>query len=182
MPDMAHDPFIRQAELSDATALAEFAARTFAESFAADTAPEDMRLFLAKTYSAEIQGEEIRNPRVTTLFIEVDAELAGFCQVRVSPPPPCLSGHDAARLLELGRFYVDQRWHGAGLAQRLMDAAFSAARARGANQMWLGVFERNSRAQKFYAKAGFVPVGHYVFQVGSDPQRDLILLAPVPAA
>ncbi len=179
---MNEQPVIRRAEPHDAAALAAFAARTFEESFAADTAPEDMRMFLARTYSADHQGTEIRNPLITTLLVEMNGELAGFCQVRTSSPPPCLTERKSAELLELGRFYVDRRWHGVGLAARLMAAAFESARQRGGTHLWLGVFERNYRAQRFYAKAGFVPVGHYVFQVGNDPQQDLILLAPVPAA
>jgi RimJ/RimL family protein N-acetyltransferase len=40
--------------------------------------------------------------------------------------------------------------------------------------MWLGVWEYNPRAQRFYEKNGFRPVGQHVFQLGSDPQTDLL--------
>ena len=42
--------------------------------------------------------------------------------------------------------------------------------------MWLGVWERNVRAQAFYRKHGFDRVGSKVFVVGSDPQTDLVML------
>ena len=41
--------------------------------------------------------------------------------------------------------------------------------------MWLGVYENNLIAQKFYKKDGFTRVGQHVFQVGEDPQIDYIL-------
>jgi ribosomal protein S18 acetylase RimI-like enzyme len=41
--------------------------------------------------------------------------------------------------------------------------------------MWLGVGEDNQRAQRFYRKWGFQVVGEHIFQVGSDPQTDLIM-------
>ena len=43
--------------------------------------------------------------------------------------------------------------------------------------MWLGVWERNFRAQKFYRKYGFVDIGAHTFTLGRDHQTDL-LMAP----
>ena len=41
--------------------------------------------------------------------------------------------------------------------------------------MWLGVWEFNPRAQAFYEKYGFYEVGRHIFQLGSDPQTDLLM-------
>jgi ribosomal protein S18 acetylase RimI-like enzyme len=41
--------------------------------------------------------------------------------------------------------------------------------------MWLGVWEYNPRAQRFYEKNGFRIVGKHVFQLGTDPQTDLLM-------
>ena len=41
--------------------------------------------------------------------------------------------------------------------------------------LWLGVWERNVRAQAFYRKQGFTVVGSQIFRLGSDPQRDLVM-------
>jgi diamine N-acetyltransferase len=180
---LSPDVGIRRATASDATALATFAARTFRESFATDTKPADMDLFLTRTYSPAIQAAEIDNASIATFLAETSGQLAGFCQVRDSQAPECVGRHcgSDARILELGRLYVDEQWHGRGLATALMRAAFANAGERNASHLWLGVFERNVRAQRFYAKCGFSAIGNYVFQVGNDPQSDFILLAPVPA-
>ena len=71
---------------------------------------------------------------------------------------------------------MDQAWHGRGVAPILMDAAVSEAAggARGCTAIWLGVWERNPRAQAFYRKHGFVPVGTHVFMLGTEPQTDQI--------
>jgi ribosomal protein S18 acetylase RimI-like enzyme len=57
----------------------------------------------------------------------------------------------------------------------LMRAVEDAARARDAVTLWLGVWERNVRAQAFYRKQGFTVVGSQIFTLGSDPQRDLVM-------
>jgi diamine N-acetyltransferase len=39
--------------------------------------------------------------------------------------------------------------------------------------VWLGVWEHNKKAQKFYAKYGFVNSGHtHDFPIGNTPQTD----------
>ena len=77
--------------------------------------------------------------------------------------------------LELKRLYVVRAWHGRGVAHALMEAAIAAARARGAQTLWLGVWEHNPRAFAFYSKYGFTRVGEHVFQLGSDSQTDWVL-------
>ena len=59
----------------------------------------------------------------------------------------------------------------------LASAAISRPRAAelGAQTIWLGVWERNEKAQAFYRRFGFVECGEHVFTVGSDDQRDIIM-------
>jgi len=84
--------------------------------------------------------------------------------------------------LELKRLYVARAWHGHGVAQALMDAALTAARAHGAQTLWLGVWERNARAAAFYRKYGFTRVGEHTFVLGTDPQTDWVLARPLSDA
>lgn len=165
---------IRRATAADAAALAEIGARTFFETFAADNTPEDMQLFLTSTWSPDLQRAEILDASLDTLLAcDATGALAGFAQLRVASPP---AGIAVRAPVELKRFYVDKAWHGQGLARALMDAAEQAARARGAREFWLGVWERNERAQAFYRKCGFRKVGTQIFVVGTDPQTDHVML------
>jgi ribosomal protein S18 acetylase RimI-like enzyme len=167
-------PRIRRATAADAEALAEIGARTFADTFAVDNTPEDMKIFLESTWRPELQRAEILDPGLDTLLAcDAAGAIAGFAQLRAAHPP---AGIDVRAPVELKRFYVDRPWHGQGLARRLMEAAERAARARGAREFWLGVWERNERAQAFYRKCGFRKVGTQIFVVGTDPQTDHVML------
>jgi len=169
---------IRHATIADAAALAQLAAHTFAETFAADNKPEDIEAHLRSAYGLAQQTAEIQDPEVTTLLAYREAALVGFAQVRRKPAPGCVNGE---RPVELHRFYVLRSQHGTGLGARLMQASCTAAQELGGHHIWLGVWERNARALAFYRKAGFVEVGSHVFMVGSDPQTDLVLVSPLPA-
>jgi GNAT superfamily N-acetyltransferase len=165
---------LRDAAATDAVQLAEFGARTFYESFAADNTAEDMRRHLESAFSPQLQLEEIRHPDIDTLIVSDESgRWAGFAQLRAGKVS---EGVPAQGSIELWRFYVDKLWHGQGVAAALMNGAKQRARRRGATTMWLGVWERNARAQAFYRKHGFGPVGRQVFVVGSDPQTDDVLL------
>ena len=165
---------IRAATRGDAAALSEFGARTFFETFAADNTPEDMRMHLESAWRPELQQAEIADPSLDTLLAFGEhGELAGFAQLRAGHAP---AGITTRKPIELKRFYVDKPWQGLGVARRLMEAVEAQAHARGARELWLGVWERNVRAQAFYRKCGFRQVGTQVFVVGRDPQTDHVML------
>ena len=164
---------IGPATAGDAEALAQFGARTFCEAFGADNTAEDMRLHLASAWSPELQRAEILDPQVDTLLARAEGVLAGFAQLRPGNAPACIA---TMRPVELLRFYVDKPWQGQGLAGELMQAVLRRAGEHGARELWLGVWERNPRAQAFYRKHGFRQVGTQIFVVGTDPQTDHVML------
>jgi len=167
---------IRTATERDAAALAELARRTFHDTFAATNNPHDMALYLAQAYGVEQQAREIADPDITTLLVESDGGLLAYAQLRNDHVPACVTDPGA---MELWRFYVDAHWHGRGIAQRLMDSVRDEARHRGALTLWLGVWERNDRAQAFYRKCGFTHAGDHIFLFGTDPQTDLVMITPL---
>ena len=164
---------IRRARVPDARWLAELAERTFREAFSDDNTPADMERYVAEHFGSALQEAELRDPRLTTLVAEVDGAPAGYAQLARGAAPPNVTVREPA---ELVRFYVDRPWHGQGLAQQLMDATLSAAKAAGARTLWLGVWERNPRAIAFYRKCGFRDAGTQIFVLGTDRQRDLVLV------
>jgi len=167
---------IRAGVETDATALAELAAQTFRETFAADNRPEDIALHTTHAYGTSQQRSELVDPNITTLLVEIDGQLAGYAQLRSGVPPQCVTGENP---IELWRFYIAQPWHGRGVAQALMRQVESDACRSGPSTLWLGVWERNERAKAFYNKNGFMDVGSHVFMVGKDAQIDRILVRPL---
>jgi RimJ/RimL family protein N-acetyltransferase len=165
---------IRAAQSHDADALASLAERTFRDTYAAENTAADMDAHVARSFSPMLQAAELRDPQMSTIVAETDnGALAGYAQLRAGPAPLGIE----TGALEIWRFYVDKAHHGQGLAQQLMAATFDDAAKRGANAMWLGVWERNWRARAFYAKCGFKDIGTQTFVLGTDPQTDRVLVA-----
>ena len=174
MPTPLHAelPIVRRASAFDAAPLAAFAADMFVEALGAQNDPDNLAAHVATAFGVAQQSGELTSAAWRTLVMEDESGFAAFTQVRRSTPPPCVTGRAA---VEIHRFYVAPRWHGRGVAQRLMAVAVEAAVELGADTIWLGVWERNPRAIAFYAKCGFRDVGTTSFAVGPDVQTDRVL-------
>jgi GNAT superfamily N-acetyltransferase len=107
-------------------------------------------------------------------LVEVDGQAIAYAQLCGGHVPECVTG---TKPIELKRFYVSREWHGHGIAPPLMERVRSEARQRGAETLWLGVWERNERARAFYVKCGFTKAGEHIFLFGTDPQTDLVLVS-----
>ena len=164
---------IRPATVNDAEVLAELARSTFHDTFASTNDPTDMALYLSRAYGIDQQTRELSDRDITTFLVEQDGAAVAYAQLRAGQTPECVTG---ASPVELWRFYVSREWHGRGIAKPLMERVLAAARARGSQTLWLGVWERNDRAHAFYVKCGFADAGEHIFLFGTDPQTDLVMV------
>jgi ribosomal protein S18 acetylase RimI-like enzyme len=173
---------IRRARVEDAARLAAFSEQTFRDTFGESNTAADMDDHCRRFFGVETIAREIERPDMETLIVEAEGdpqpkpEPLAYAQLRRGPAPPCVRARDP---IELQRIYVRRSRHGSGLAAELMTAVLDRAAAAGADVLWLGVWERNPRAIRFYGKLGFREVGDQVFVLGSDPQRDLVMALPL---
>jgi len=162
---------VRAATAADAGALAEFAARAFAAAYGPANDPADTALHIARTYGERQQAAEIA---AAHCLLAVDAgAIVGYALVCVGSSHPDIATPAPS---EVRRFYVDERYHGRGVASALMEAAAGHSRASGAASLWLTVWEQSPRARAFYAKAGFRDVGSTSFLLGRSAQTDRVLV------
>jgi ribosomal protein S18 acetylase RimI-like enzyme len=77
--------------------------------------------------------------------------------------------------LEIERIYVVEEYHGTGIGQELYSLAVERATEIHATHLWLGVWEHNPRAIRFYEKLGFEPFGNQKFILGKDIQTDVLM-------
>jgi ribosomal protein S18 acetylase RimI-like enzyme len=163
---------IRRGKPDDAGLLADLGARTFSETFAPDNTPENMAAYLASSFNLAQQTDELADLAATFLIAEVNGAAAGYAKLRAGTPAEAITG---AKPVEIVRLYVSREWLGRGVGEALMSACLDEAKHAGHETMWLGVWQRNARAQAFYRKWNFRAVGEHVFQLGSDLQTDILM-------
>lgn len=160
----------RDATPADAALMAELGPRTFVETFGHLYSPENLAAFLLNHSEANWRAE-LEDPRYKVRLAEVEGEAIGF----VKYGPPSLPFQPEGPSGELRQLYVLKPWQGSGVAAALMDWVIDEARRRGVDELYLSVFEDNPRAQRFYARYGFEPVGHYDFMVGTHADVDIVM-------
>jgi diamine N-acetyltransferase len=163
---------IRYGTTEDAAMLSELGAKSFFDTFAKDNTPENMALYLRKSFSPEIQFSELSATENIFLIAESQTIPIGFAQLILDSKDEALKG---LQPVEIRRIYASQEYIGTGVGKALMIASITEARQRGCDCLWLGVWEKNPRAIEFYKKWGFKEVGTHMFTLGDDPQRDFIM-------
>lgn len=165
---------IRRATPDDAKLLTDLSYTTFWDAFAhhPKNAPDDLAHYMRQAFTIEQIAVELADDKTIFLIAELDNKPAGYAKLIVESRE---DGVTAKRPIELSRLYSHQEYLGKGVGQNLMDACFELAKSHDHDVMWLGVWEYNPRAQRFYEKNGFREVGKHTFQLGSDPQTDLLM-------
>lgn len=165
---------IRQATVEDAKPLTDLAYTTFWDAFAhhPKNAPDDLNHYMRQAFTVEQISAELANENSIFLIAEIEGKSAGYAKLIVGSID---EGVTAERPIELSRLYSHQEFLGKGVGQYLMEACLEYAITNNHDVMWLGVWEYNPRAQRFYEKNGFREVGKHTFQLGSDPQTDLLM-------
>jgi ribosomal protein S18 acetylase RimI-like enzyme len=162
---------IRRATLSDAEKLTDLSKQTFYDTFTGTCTEEDMQQFLEQYFNLELVKSELANEDDFYFFGEFNGKPVAY--IRMMEDYSGFSLMKQWKALELKRIYVDQSFHGKGLAKELMNFVENFAKEKDYEVLWLGVWEHNERAKKFYQKSGFSDSGHtHFFPIGATPQTD----------
>lgn len=168
---------IRPASPLDLAALQAIGRKTFEEAFAANNSEENLAAYLEEGFSKEKLEAELRNENSKFYFALQTNEIIGYLKVNMGDAQ---SEKQDPIPLEIERIYVLQQYHGKQVGLLLYEQALAIAKARKAPYMWLGVWEENPRAIRFYQKQGFVEFGEHIFQLGDDAQRDVLMKKMLP--
>jgi ribosomal protein S18 acetylase RimI-like enzyme len=166
------EPVIRRATTDDAADIARVGRASFLETFAHSCSEKDMQDFLDETYTAEALTKEILNINRCYFVATIGGALVGFSSLCLDSNEPAVEAYP--NRVEFQRLYVDSNQHGKGIAKILMETTLDLARGLGKEHIWLGVWEENRKAMRFYEKMGYKVVGEHIFMVGNDKQLDWI--------
>ena len=157
----------------DGPELDAMARACWVETFEHSCSAADMALYLDKAYGPSgALLRDLADPTHRFRLAKHGDAIVGYAKLSEPWLPPGIVGPRAKQLSQL---YVTAPSKGAGIAQVLMDWTISTARAAGAEELLLTVWEENHRAMRFYQRLGFVHVGDYAFQTGAQTDRDLIM-------
>ena len=162
----------RKCVMEDLPVLRQFSRTMYYETFQSMCANEDMEAYLNESFAQEKIQAELDNPDSAFYFLHLDNSLAGYMKLNDALAQTDLNDTHS---LELERIYVTREAQGNGLGTFLMNRAIEISAQKGKTFLWLGVWEKNTKAISFYHRHGFYEIGTHTFVMGDDVQTDFIM-------
>ena len=163
---------IRKVTLKDIGVLAQIGRQTFEETFSDTNSADNMAKYLEEGFAVAKLTEEVSNVASQFYFATVNEQVIGYLKLNTGKSQTESLGVEA---LEIERIYVLAAYHGQKVGQLLYNKAMQVAEERKSPFVWLGVWEKNPRAIRFYEKNGFVAFDKHVFKLGEDEQTDIMM-------
>jgi len=158
--------------LSDLDQIVQIAKSTFIDAFEADNDDEDFQTYIASTFSRSKLTEAIENPFTTFYFVYAKDNLVGYFKLNENDAQTDLRDEDS---LELERIYVVPEFQGKSIGNRMLQQVKILGSQTRKTFLWLGVWEHNKEAIKFYEKNGFSKFGMHPYYIGKDMQMDWLM-------
>lgn len=165
-------PELRKANLSDLPELLALARTSFVQAFTEGNKPENVQAYLEEAFTVERLTHEMQEPASTFIVASLEGKLVGYTKLNLAAAQADVQ--DPASV-EVARLYTLEEVWGTGLGQLLLDAAFAFAKQEGKTWLWLGVWEHNARAIRFYEKNGLRNFGSHPFPFGDEIQNDWLM-------
>jgi diamine N-acetyltransferase len=146
--------------------------KTFSETFSENNTEESMNDYLETSFSIEKLISELNDENSEFYFAKLNDEVIGYLKLNIGSSQTEIKGDNA---LEIERIYVSKDFHGKKVGQILYEKAIEIASHKNLDYVWLGVWENNQRAIKFYQKNGFVEFDKHIFRLGTDEQTDIMM-------
>ena len=163
---------IRKLDITNLENLQKISITTFRETFEEVNTEEDMQKYLDENLSLERLKSELENLDSEFYFIENENKNLGYLKLNFGNAQ---TENFKKNHLEIERIYVLKAFLGQKIGQILFDKAIEIGREKNLEYVWLGVWEENHRAIRFYGKNGFEIFGKHDFVLGEDVQTDLLM-------
>ena len=163
---------IRKINIDDLETLRYLSIQTFKETFEEVNTEEDMQKYLDENLSIEKLKTELENVNSEFYFAENNGEILGYLKLNFKDAQ---TEKVEENYFEIERIYVLKAFLGQKIGQILFDKAIEIGREKNLEYVWLGVWEENHRAIRFYGKNGFEIFGKHDFVLGKDVQTDLLM-------
>jgi diamine N-acetyltransferase len=162
--------------VEDAAALSACAQAIFRETFSyMNYPPSDLDAFLDSAMGVAAYAVQIADPAYALRVArDPGGGMVGFVKAGPNDLPMPDGEPPRERTYELHQLYLTDAAKGSGIADRMMAFVDAEARARGAEALYLSVFIENIRAQRFYARHGYVEIGRNPFPVGTVIDDDRV--------
>jgi ribosomal protein S18 acetylase RimI-like enzyme len=157
---------------SDLDALIDISRKTFVDAFEKDNDLDEFTSYINEACEKKNIQQQLQNPDSTFYYVYKDDVLAGYFKLNTNSAQTDIKTGES---IELERIYVLQEFQGNQIGKQMLQEALKLAARMQKKFIWLGVWEKNTDAIRFYQKHDFVKFGTHPYFIGKDEQTDWLL-------
>ncbi len=163
---------LQHCSILDLEQLVKISLETFNAAFEKDNDPHDFATYVSSAFSKEKLSAEIKNPNTWFYFVKNEEQLVGYFKLNKGDAQSDIKDSQS---LELERIYVIRSYQGKGIGNWILEQIKQIAKSQQMGYIWLGVWEKNQAAVRFYQRHGFTKFGSHPYYIGKDKQTDWLM-------
>ncbi|MDL5512487.1 GNAT family N-acetyltransferase [Arenibacter sp. M-2] len=164
---------IRLANKKDAKSIALLGRTTFSETFAHYFKhKQDLLDYLNTTFSVDKIEKSIEKPNNQFWLASVNRLPVGYAKLKLNSQSEFILSKPVCQLQKI---YVLKDFLSMRIGSKLQRDLLKKAKQLGFKNIWLSVFQENTRAIHFYNKSGFEKIGEHDFQIGKENFRFFVM-------
>jgi ribosomal protein S18 acetylase RimI-like enzyme len=152
--------------------LQKISKQTFIETYSSANTNENMMRYVEEEFSLDKLEAEVEDKNSKFYFAKLGSQVVGYLKVNIGDAQ---TEKIKANTLEIQRIYVLKQYQVKGIGKSLYEQAIKIAKENKVDFVWLGVWEENPKAIRFYEKLGFEAFDKHVFKLGEDLQTDIMM-------
>lgn len=157
---------------TDLLELQAISRQTFFDAFGEVNTDEDMNHYLEVNLSMEQLTSELNQADTSFYFAKNGKEILAYLKLNEADVQTEKRNIPS---MEIERIYVRKEFQNRGVGQFLLDHSIQITKNKQLKLIWLGVWEQNVSAIRFYERNHFQFFGKHAFMLGKDEQTDLLM-------
>ena len=157
---------------SQVSALQVLAKRTYTAAFAHKNKPGVLYTYYKEAFTKRQLLRELHHPESHWYFAQSRSHLFGYLKFNEGSAQ---TEFQEPQGMEIERIYVDLPFLGKGIGAQLINFSIAKAISRKKTYIWLGVWEQNPQAIRFYKNQGFEITGTHDYDMVAEVQTDYIM-------
>lgn len=163
---------IKECSLKDIEEIKYICEKTFYDTFSHENTKEDMENYLKENFSYDQLENEINNKASRFYIVKNNENVVAYMKLNFDKAQTEPGHHNT---LEIQRIYILQEYQGKHIGKQLIQKTIEIGIENNLDYIWLGVWEHNVDAIKFYEKQGFKKFDTHIFKLGDDEQTDNLM-------
>ena len=165
--------YLKKCTISDLNTLLWISKETFIAAFEKDNQPEYFQQYIEGAFTEDNLKNQLENEASHFYFVLERDELIGYLKLNYAKAQTDIRDYES---IELQRIYVLEKYQGKRVGQWMLEKAIEiCSDEANIKYMWLGVWEHNTKAIRFYERNGFQKFGEHSFFIGKDEQIDWLM-------